>query len=205
MLVVTATRASQRTVFRHIAQHPYYDWPNYDSSPLYDPSSLDAVEEDIREVASVWFDHDTHESVDEFACQLPMAYLDFTSHDSYTSTTQYEMEQLFRVFLLKELHGGTHETALVQYLQQSPEISEQLGFDSVPDQSTLWRTWNKRFTGNLRETIQKSARTILVKAQNAHVAVPREPDRNLPHRGDDADESDPNDHRSWDWPSPCTR
>lgn len=37
------------------------------------------------------------------------------------------------------------------------------------------------------------ARTILIKAQNADVAVPHEPERNLPHRGDDVGESDPND------------
>ncbi|QLC35508.1 transposase (plasmid) [Halarchaeum sp. CBA1220] len=190
---MTATRASRRTVFRHIARLPYSEWPNYDSTPLYDRSSLAAVEEDVRIVASVWFEHDAHESVDEFACQFPLAYLEVTPHDCYSSTTQYEMEQLFRVFLLKELHGWPHETALVEYLQQSPEISEQLGLDSLPDQSTLWRTWNKRFTGNLRETIQKAARTILVKAQNADVALPREPERNLPDRADATSESDPND------------
>ncbi|QKY22273.1 transposase (plasmid) [Halolamina sp. CBA1230] len=190
---MTATRASRRTVFRHIARLPHSEWPNYDSTPLYNRSSLAAVEEDVRIVASVWFEHDAHESVDEFACQLPLAYLEVTPHDCYSSTTQYEMEQLFRVFLLKELHGWPHESALVEYLQQSPEISEQLGLDSLPDQSTLWRTWNKRFTGDIRETIQKAARTILIKAQNAGVAVPRDPERNLPDRGDDATESDPDD------------
>ena len=190
---MTATRASRRTVFRHIARLPYSEWPNYDSTPLYDQSSLAAVEEDVRIVASVWFEHDAHESVDEFACQLPLAYLEVTPHDCYSSTTQYEMEQLFRVFLLKELHGWSHETALVEYLQQSPEISEQLGFDSVPDQSTLWRTWNKRFTAGLRETVQTAAQTILIKAQNADVRVPREPERDLQHRDDNREESVPDD------------
>lgn len=128
--MVSATRTSQRVVFRHIAQRPYYDWPNYGSTPLYDRSSLGAAEEDIQTVASLWFEHDAHESVDGFACQLPLAYLDFTPYDCYSSTTRYDMKQLFRVSLLKELHGWTHETALVEYLQQSPEISEQLGFDS---------------------------------------------------------------------------
>lgn len=89
-------------------------------------------------VASAWFEHDAHELVDEFVCRLPVAYLDVTPHDHYASATRYEIEQLYRVFLLKELHGWTHETALVEYLQQSPEVSRQLGFDSVPDQSTLW-------------------------------------------------------------------
>jgi len=103
------------------------------------------------------------------------------------------MDTLFRVFILKELHGWQHETSLVEYLDSHPELCERLGLESAPNQSTLWRTWNERFTGNLRETIQKAARTILIKAQNAGVAVPREPERNLPGRGDDATESNPND------------
>lgn len=98
------------------------------------------------------------------------------------------MDLLFRVFLLKELHGWTHETALVEYLQQSPEINKQLGFDSVPDQSTLWRTWDERFTTDLRETIQTAARTVLLKATDAGVSVPRKPERPVQ---DTADESSP--------------
>jgi len=61
----------------------------------------------------------------------------------------------------------------------------------VPDRSTLWRSWHERFSIELRETVQKAARTILIKAQNANAAVPREPERNLPLRGDDVDKSDP--------------
>ena len=32
---------------------------------------------------------------------------------------RYEMSQLVRVFALKELHSWNHETALVEYLQQT--------------------------------------------------------------------------------------
>jgi len=103
------------------------------------------------------------------------------------------MDTLFRVFVLKELHGWTHETSLVEYLDSNSGLCERLGLGMVPDQSTLWRTWNERFTRDLRETVQKPARRILIKAQNADVAVPREPERNLPDRGHDTAESDPDD------------
>ncbi|TYO71634.1 Transposase DDE domain-containing protein [Halobacterium salinarum DSM 3754] len=103
------------------------------------------------------------------------------------------MDTLFRMFLLKELHGWQHETSLVEYLDSHPELCERLELETVPDQSTLWRGWNERFTRDFRETIQEAARTILIKAQNAGVAVPRDPERNLPDQGDDADESVPND------------
>jgi len=101
------------------------------------------------------------------------------------------MQTLFRVFLLKECHGWNHETALIEYLTQHPDLCDRLGLESVPNQSTLWRSWHQRFTADLRDTVETAARTIPVKAQNAEVAVPREPDRSLPLRGDDTNESDP--------------
>jgi len=103
------------------------------------------------------------------------------------------MQQLFRASLLKEVYGWGHETALVEYLRQHSEIRRSLGFASVPDQSTLWRSWNKRFSADLRETIERTARTILVKAQNAGVAVPRAPERKLQYHDDVSGETDPDD------------
>ncbi|ELY69603.1 transposase (TCE33) [Natrinema pellirubrum DSM 15624] len=186
---MTATRGSQQTVFRYIAQHLRHNWPTYDSTPLHDRSSLSAVEEDIQTVASVWFKHNAHDSVTDFVCRLPLAYFEFEPHDRYTESTSYEMDTLFRVFVLKELHKWDHETVLVEFLDCHPGLHEQLGLDSIPTQSTLWRSWHERFTAELRETVETAARTILINAQNAGVSVPRAPDRTLPQRGDDADES----------------
>ncbi|RLM89149.1 transposase [Haloarcula sp. Atlit-7R] len=188
---MVASCDSQRSVFRRIAQQSYAEWPAYDSTPLYDRSSLAGLEEDIRTVASTWFDHEDHHSVDEFVSHYPVAYVEFGQHDRYSGATRYEMAQLFRLFLLKELHGWTHETALLTYLTHRPELCEQLGIETVPDQSTLWRSWHNRFTAELRETVEAAARTILIKAQNAGVAVPREPERQLPFHSDEQEESDP--------------
>jgi IS4 transposase len=176
-----STQTSRRSVFRTIAQATYSAWPAYTSTPLYDQRSLDGVEADIRTVAAVWFEHDAHESVEEFICHLPLAYVDFQPHDRYTGTTQYDMSQLTRVFLLKELHGWDHETVLVDYLQQRPALCRRLDFDAVPDQSTLWRTWHHRFTATLRETIETGARTMLIQADQAGISVPQEPPTTLPH------------------------
>lgn len=98
------------------------------------------------------------------------------------------LNALFRVFVLKELHGWEYETTLVEYLDSHPTLCERSGFETIPDQSTLWRSWYNRFTDDLRETVQKVARTILIKAQNAEVAIPREPERNHPPRSDDTDD-----------------
>ena len=165
----------------------------YNSTPLYDRTSLVGLESDIRTVSETWFDHDSHDSVEEFVCALPLAYFRFSAHDRYAGPTRYQMDTLFRVFVLKELHGWEHETALVDYLGTRPELCEQLDFETIPDQSTLWRSWHERFTPDLRETVETAARTILIKAQNAGVEVPREPARKLRYHGNESDESDPDD------------
>ncbi|TKX43728.1 transposase [Halorubrum sp. ARQ200] len=190
---MVADHESRRTVFQRIAQQPYVEWPAYDSTPLYDRTSIAGLESDIRVVSGVWFTHPDHNSLEGLVCELPIAYFRFGAHDCYGSSTRYEMATLFRLFVLKELYGWEHETSLVEYLDSNSGFCERLGLGSVPNQSTLWRSWNERFTRDLRETVQKAARTILIKAQNADVAVPREPDRTLPDRGDDATGSDPDD------------
>src|SRR6056297_2711316 len=125
------TESSCRAIFRAVAQTPHHEWPAYDSTPLYDRSSLAALKEDIHTVAREWFDHDAHESVDQFVCHYPLEYVEFDPHDRYTDSTQYGIEQLVRVFLLQELRGWTHETAIVTYLQQQPSLRRDLGFTSV--------------------------------------------------------------------------
>ena len=187
------TAVSQRDVFRSIATTQYLDWPAYDSAPLYDQSSLTALTGDFRTVSGIWFGHNAHDSVEGFVCQYPLSYAEFSPHDQYSSSTRYEMSQLFRAFLLKEIHGWGHETALVEYLRQHSETRRSLGFDSVPDQSTLWRSWNKRFSADLRETVERMARTLLINAQNAGIAVPRDPERKLQYHDDESEATDPDD------------
>jgi len=187
------TPESRRTVFRQIAHCSYVDWPTYGSSPLFDRSSLPALESDVRVVAKTWFQQDEHEGVEPFVHTLPLAYVQFDAHDRYAGSTSYEIETLFRLFLLKELYDWDHETALVEYLTKHPDLCDQLGLESVPDQSTLWRSWHHRFTAELQDTVETAARTILIKAQNAGVSVPREPERQSRRHHDENEESDPDD------------
>ena len=187
------TPDSRRTVFRQIAHHSYVNWPTYESSPLFDRSSLPALESDIRVVAKTWFQQDEHEGVEPFVHALPLAYVQFNAHDRYAGSTGYEMETLFRLFLLKECHGWDHETALVEYLTQHPNLCDQLDLESVPNQSTFWRSWHKRFTAELQDTVERATRTILIKAQNAGVTVPRDPEQQSPRHGDEHTESNPDD------------
>lgn len=123
---MTTVCESQRTVFREIARRSYTDWPVYDSTPLYDRTSLAGLESDVRVVAGAWFKHDEYDSIEEFVCSLPLTYFLFNAHDCYAGSTRYEMETLFRLFVLREIHGWTHETALIKYLNHHPELCGQL-------------------------------------------------------------------------------
>jgi hypothetical protein len=190
---VAPIRESRGTVFRQIAQLSSVDWPTYASSLLFDRLSLPALESDIRLVAETWFHHDEHEAIESFIHAVPLAYVQFDLHDRYAGSTSYEMETLFWLFLLKEIHGWDHETALVEYLTQHPDFCEQIGLESVPNQPTLWRSWHKRFTAGLQDTVETAARTILIKAQNAGVTVPREPERQSRRYGGDSQESNLDD------------
>ncbi len=172
---MASTQASRRNVFRTIATDSYREWPAYDTTQLYDRRSLGGLEEDIQTVASVWFAHEAHNSVDEFICELPLEYVDLSPHDQYDEPATYEMCMLTRIFLLKEAYGWDHETALLKHLKRRPMIRQQLGFETPPDQSTLWRTWHCRFSPDLQETIKKSARLILINANREGNNVPREP------------------------------
>ena len=185
------TRESRQIVFRRTAQRSYVEWPVYDSTPLYDRTSLAGLESDIRTVSETWFRHDSHDSIEELVCSLPLAYFRFSAYDRYEGSTRYQMDTLFRVFVLKECHGWDHETALVDYLSHHPEFCDQLGLEATPDQSTLWRSWHERFTSELRETTKTAARTILINAQNTGVEIPREPERKRQYQDDDLGTGDP--------------
>ncbi|QLH78368.1 transposase [Halosimplex rubrum] len=186
---MVATLSSCREIFRRIAQTSYYQWPTYSHTPLYNRSSTAGLAEDVRILASVWFEHEEHNSVEEFVYYWPLDYAEFDEHDRYTGETDYNMERLFRVFILKELYGWEHETMLLTYLKQCPSRYDRFGFETLPDQSTLWRSWHERFTGELRKTVETAAQTILINARNAGVSVSREPKRTLPQRGDSAGDS----------------
>ncbi|MDG5821819.1 hypothetical protein QA609_23885 [Natronococcus sp. A-GB7] len=69
-------------------------------------------------------------------------------------------------------YGWDHETALLKHLKNRPAIRQQLGFKTLPDQSTLWRTWHCRFSSDLQETIQKSARLLLTNANREAATFP---------------------------------
>ena len=101
--MMSSSHRSRRTVFRQIAQQSYVEWPTYESSPLFDRSSLPALESDVRLVAEMWFSQDNHVAIEPFAHAMPLACVQFDAHDRYAGSTSYEMETLFRLSGVSDL------------------------------------------------------------------------------------------------------
>ena len=78
--MMSSSHRSRRTVFRQIAQQSYVEWPTYESSPLFDRSSLPALESDVRLVAEMWFSQDNHVAIEPFVHAMPLAYVQFDAH-----------------------------------------------------------------------------------------------------------------------------
>jgi IS4 transposase len=179
-------------VFQALIGSTHSHWPAYDTEPLYSRDSTAGLQSDIRVISREWFREDSHDSIGQFLSHLPLAYFDFAAHDRYGASTTYDMESLFRVFLFKHVHGWEHETDLLEFFRNHPTLRADLGLKSVPDQSTLWRSWHERFSPDLREAVESGARAILYKADDGGVAVPREPEKRLASRAN-RDSSAPDD------------
>jgi hypothetical protein len=79
---------------------------------------------------------------------------------------------MVRALMLMDLHGWTHETAFVRYLAEYPDLVAALGFEEIPDQSTLWRARHERFSDELLQSITDCVVSIRVLAGEHHVSVP---------------------------------
>ena len=56
--------------------------------------------------------------------------------------------------MLRLAHGWRYETALLRYLKANPHLLGQMGFDSIPTQSALYRRW-RRFTKEHQDAIEQ--------------------------------------------------
>ena len=101
------------------------------------------------------------------------------------------MALLVRACLLKEINGWD-ETAFHDHLRVNPTLRQDLGFESLPDQSTLWRGWNERFSEELRDAVQECAGAIVRAARACEVPLP---DRIGSGEADEPDADDPPEHQ----------
>jgi putative transposase len=110
--------------------------------------------------------------VETLVCRLPIDHLTFATHDSLAPYSgPYSMALLVRAFLIAEINGWD-ETALHDHLRANLSLQCDLGFETLPDQSTFWRAWNHRFSEDLRDAVRECADSIIAAARACDVSLP---------------------------------
>jgi putative transposase len=115
---------------------------------------------------------ESYADIETLICHLPLDHLTFAAHDaSAPYAGPYPMAIHVRAALLTEINGWD-ETALYDYLRAHPSLRRNLGFETLPNQSTFWRAWNERFSEELRDAVQECADAIVRAARACEVPLP---------------------------------
>ncbi|WP_202593574.1 transposase [Halococcus sediminicola] len=148
---------------------------------------------DVTTVVQTRCEHcEDYADIEALVCDLPIDHLTFAAHDSLAPYSgPYPMALLVRACLLKEINRWD-ETALHDHLRAHPSLRRQLGFETLPNQSTFWRAWNERFSAELRDAVQECADAIVRAARACEVPLP---DRIDTSEADESDANDPPEHQ----------
>ncbi|EMA54539.1 transposase [Halococcus salifodinae] len=148
---------------------------------------------DVTTIAQARCEHATdYADIETLVCDLPLDHLTFAAHDSLAPYSgPYPMAVLVRAFMIEEINGWD-ETALHDHLRANPALRQDLGFETLPDQSTLWRGWNERFGADLHDAVQECADAIVRAACACEVPLP---DRIGSGEADEPDADEPSEHQ----------
>ena len=148
---------------------------------------------DVTTIAQARCEHATdYTDIETVVCQLPIDHITFAANDSLAPYSgPYPMALLMRAFILKEINNWD-ETALHDHLRAHPSLRQDLGFETLPDQSTFWRAWNERFSAELRDAVEECADAIVMAARACEVPLP---DRIGTDRADESESDDCPEHQ----------
>jgi putative transposase len=138
--------------------------------------SGDVLDEFVADVTTIaqsqcerW---ENYAHIETLICHLPIDHLTFVAHDaSAPYAGPYPMPVHVRASLLKAINGWD-ETELHDHLRARPSLRLDLGFETLPNQSTFWRAWNERFSEDLRDAVQECADAIVMAARACKVPLP---------------------------------
>nr|WP_239640955.1 transposase [Natrialba taiwanensis] len=154
---------------------------------------LDGFVGDVTTIAQSQCERwESYADIETLISHLPIDHLTFAAHDaSAPYTGPYPMAIHVRASLLKKINGWD-ETALHDHLQARPSLRLNLGFETLPNQSTFWRAWNERFSEKLRDAVQECADAIVMAAHACEVPLP---DRISTGEADESDANDTPEHQ----------
>jgi len=103
--------------------------------------------------------------------EIPASYLVFADPLDHGQGDPKSWGAVFRAHVLRLIKNWTNCTALETYLEGNRELQHRLGFDGMPDQSTLWRAWNDRLSG-VREAVRTAAEVVVAVARKWDIPAP---------------------------------
>lgn len=165
-----ATPASRREVLEDL-ERPSSKWRHSDGHNTIsgDPSPLAW---DAALFAEAWFGHQAHSSLEEAIYHFPLRPREFGYDIAEWHGKQHPPDAMLKAHLVRLVKGWGGETALLDYFDEKPELPIQLGFDTAPSQSALWRAWHKRLSDDHQDVMYIIAQVFVQIAREKGVAAP---------------------------------
>lgn len=115
--------------------------------------------------------YDRSATLEDLVSEVPACYLRFYDTYDHQQGDPKPWEAVFRAHVLRCVKGWKNATKLYRYLKQNPFLCTQLGFEDIPDQSTLWRAWEDRL-GNVQEAVRDAAEIVVDIARYHDIPAP---------------------------------
>jgi putative transposase len=115
--------------------------------------------------------HGRSVSLEDLIAAIPAKYLRFYDTYDHKQGDPKPFEAVFRAHVLRYVKGWKHATSLHKYLKMKPFLCTQLGFEDIPDQSTLWRAWEDRLD-DVQEAVRTAAEVVVDIARYHDMAAP---------------------------------
>jgi putative transposase len=110
-------------------------------------------------------------TLEELVFKVQPRYLRFYDPYDHEQGDPKPFEAIFRAHVFRLVKGWKHEQSLHKYLEAHPWLAQQLGFDEIPDQSTLWRGWENRLR-DLHEAVHTAAEVVIETARAHEIPAP---------------------------------
>lgn len=171
---MTATQSSHNEVIQRLRE-THNEWPYSSDRDTADGDPW-PIAWDAAAFTEYWFDHPDHNDVEEAICNVPLSPENI-GYDVAEWHYQVPAEALLRAHLLRIVRGWEHETKLVDYLDNKPQLVGDLGFDndsgnecrnSPPAKSTLWRVWNNNRISDRHKQVIRTIGQIIVNVAREH-------------------------------------
>ncbi|AXR77226.1 transposase [Natrarchaeobaculum sulfurireducens] len=115
--------------------------------------------------------YDRDVSLEDLVAEVPACYLRFYDTYDHEQGSPKPWEAIFRAHVLRCVKGWKNATALYKYLKQKPFLCTQLGFEDIPDQSTLWRAWEDRLA-EVQDAVRDAAEVVVDIARYHDIPAP---------------------------------